>query len=257
LSPARSTMWRRSPIGPDPLHKAGRLVAPGPEDGNRGGVDVRSSPLTGSSGVDRIRSRPCSVAPGSSGLTCSTGTRRPRSFLPNDSACTSGRCTTARCATRCPRCTCTPTRPSWLGSRRGLRGPHDRVLESADRLLAVCTRPTSPPRSPTLRYAQRYRLDQPVHLHDVGVAAGERVADQSEGVGDDRVTHAATTTWWSYGSWKLTPPGRAQHERRRRLGHGVGRSEVSGFTSWPVSGPAGGGPGPDGCGAVGSGDGSG
>jgi hypothetical protein len=43
---------------------------------------------------------------------------------------------------------------------------------------------TAPSRSQALRYAQRYWLDQPVHLHDVGVAAGERVADQSQGVGE-------------------------------------------------------------------------
>src|SRR5215213_8035521 len=45
-------MWRRSPTGPDPLHEAGRLVAPGPEGGNRGGVDVR---LITPDGVERCR----------------------------------------------------------------------------------------------------------------------------------------------------------------------------------------------------------
>ena len=45
-------MWRRSPTGPDPRHGAGRLVAPGPEGGNRGGVDVR---LITPDGVERCR----------------------------------------------------------------------------------------------------------------------------------------------------------------------------------------------------------
>ena len=118
-SPARSTTWRRSPTGPEPLHRAGRLVAPGPEGRNRGGVDVR---LITPDGVERCRPDQIEallVGPGIVWIDVQYwDAETAGSFIPNDSACTSGRCTTARGATRCPRCTCIPTRPSWCCTPR-------------------------------------------------------------------------------------------------------------------------------------------
>ena len=142
------------------------------------------------------------------------------------------------------------------------------LLQSEDDAAARCTppsppKPTNPPsrcRTGTRRGYPRQRAALPAARRPRQSlrAASSGSSSRSPRIGASKCSRRSRSS----SSVHCCSSSQAGDSRRRSvraptparsspLCHGVGRSEVSGCTRWPVSQTAGGGAGPDGCSAVG------